>query len=216
MSRIRALCIDLDGTLANSLSVMREAYGLFMTSQGKIATDSEFEEFNGVPMPKILSELRSRHSLADDEATLWKKYIKLLDQRHVTAPPHAGARELLEKARLCGIKAAVVTSSAMRQAERWLAYQGLEGLISRVIAGDTVAHGKPNPEPYIKALELLDCNADHAMAIEDSALGLQSAIGAGIKTFHFDPGRTGGKLTLMPNLAGTIHSLSEAIAKFTC
>ena len=46
---------------------------------------------------------------------------------------------------------------------------------------DSVTNLKPNPEIYLKVLEVYGINADEAMALEDSIEGVKAAIGAGIE-----------------------------------
>ena len=48
-----------------------------------------------------------------------------------------------------------------------------------VVTGDRVKHGKPHPEAYLKAAELLGVDASDCLAIEDSGTGATSANAAG-------------------------------------
>ena len=46
-----------------------------------------------------------------------------------------------------------------------------EGSFDVVVCGDEVSHGKPHPEPYLRAAELLGCAPGETLAIEDSQTG---------------------------------------------
>jgi haloacid dehalogenase superfamily, subfamily IA, variant 3 with third motif having DD or ED len=48
-----------------------------------------------------------------------------------------------------------------------------------VVAGDEVVHGKPHPEPYLRAAELLGVEIKDCIAFEDSHTGMASAEAAG-------------------------------------
>ena len=48
-----------------------------------------------------------------------------------------------------------------------------------------VVNHKPHPEPYLKALEMLDVNASSAIVFEDSPVGILSAKNAGIDVIAF-------------------------------
>jgi beta-phosphoglucomutase-like phosphatase (HAD superfamily) len=50
-----------------------------------------------------------------------------------------------------------------------------------IVAGDDVRQGKPHPEPYLRAAELLGVKAEDCVAFEDSLTGLRSAEAAGTK-----------------------------------
>ena len=50
-----------------------------------------------------------------------------------------------------------------------------------IVAGDDIRHGKPHPEPYLKAAELLGVKPEDCVAFEDSLTGLRSAEAANTK-----------------------------------
>jgi len=50
-----------------------------------------------------------------------------------------------------------------------------------VVTGDSVTHGKPHPEPYLRAAEMLGVPVTQCVAIEDSRTGLASAEAAGAR-----------------------------------
>ena len=50
-----------------------------------------------------------------------------------------------------------------------------------MLTGEDYTHVKPDPEPYLKAIEKSGCSPDACLAIEDSQRGLASAKAAGIK-----------------------------------
>jgi HAD superfamily hydrolase (TIGR01509 family) len=107
---------------------------------------------------------------------------ELLDDvvRRVTAavPWRPGAVELLTDLSSGGVPMALVTMSYQRFVEPILA--GLpSGVFDVVVTGDKVAHGKPHPEPYLTAADLLGVPPEQCLAIEDSEPGTTSAAAAG-------------------------------------
>ena len=54
--------------------------------------------------------------------------------------------------------------------------------VNRRITSRNVQHGKPNPEPYIKALELSGLSPERAIVVENAPLGIASGTSAGIFT----------------------------------
>jgi beta-phosphoglucomutase-like phosphatase (HAD superfamily) len=68
-----------------------------------------------------------------------------------------------------------------------------------VVAGDEVVHGKPHPEPYLKAAELLGVDIKDCIAFEDSHTGMASAEASGAHTIGIPnlislPKRPGNKI----------------------
>jgi len=51
-----------------------------------------------------------------------------------------------------------------------------------IVSGDEVTEPKPHPEPYLRAAELLGVDPMDAVAIEDSLVGLSSAVASGAAT----------------------------------
>jgi len=57
---------------------------------------------------------------------------------------------------------------------------GLEELAAVIVSADDVAAGKPDPEGYVLALELLEVPGDAVVAFEDSEAGVTAAKTAGL------------------------------------
>ena len=93
-------------------------------------------------------------------------------------PWRPGARELLDELHSLGIPCALVTMSWRRFAEAVLE-QLPRASFEVTVFGDEVAHGKPHPEPYLRAASLLNVEPSTCVAIEDSPTGVASAHAAG-------------------------------------
>ncbi len=93
-------------------------------------------------------------------------------------PWRPGARELLAALAADGVPCALVTMSYRRFVAPVLADLPA-GTFDVVITGDAVSHGKPHPEPYLKAARELRLDPADCLAIEDSNTGTRSAVAAG-------------------------------------
>ncbi len=182
-----AILIDLDGTLADSLSVMREAYQLFLDDFQVRGTDDEFASLNGPPLIEVVRRLKVGHGLPHDADSLTAKYFGIIDQLYSSVSPAHGARQLLSTAKLRGCRVSVVTSNSSDRTSTWLARVDLAQFVDFIISGEQVKYGKPDPEPYFLASRKLDCPVDRIIAIEDSVQGATSAIGAGLYTYLLSP-----------------------------
>lgn len=176
------LFIDLDGTLADSLPVMRTVYGRFLAHLDKPGSDAEFARLNGPPLAEIVADLARTHAIDRPVAALREIYWRLIEDAYREVLPRPGAADLLRTACAHGIPVGVVTSSASRLTRTWLRAVGLNDLVDVVVGGDEVERGKPDPEPYRRALERTGCAASASLAVEDSLTGARSAIAAGIPT----------------------------------
>ena len=89
-----------------------------------------------------------------------------------------GAQEALETVRASGVPTALVTNSLRQIAD--LALDGIgRAFFDVTVCGDEVAAGKPAPDPYLRAAELLGVPIGDCVAVEDSPNGALSAERAG-------------------------------------
>jgi HAD superfamily hydrolase (TIGR01509 family) len=111
---------------------------------------------------------------------------RVISKVRTSVPWRPGARELLDELHEAGVRCALVTMS-----EGPLAREVVAALpkpyFEFLVTGDTVANGKPHPEPYLKAVTLLqqedpDLTIHHCVALEDSAPGVAAATASGVVT----------------------------------
>jgi beta-phosphoglucomutase-like phosphatase (HAD superfamily) len=76
----------------------------------------------------------------------------------------------------------VASNSPGSWCEDHLARLGLRHLIGPVVTVDRVAQPKPHAEPYLLACELMGADPAASVAVEDSEVGVASAVAAGLFT----------------------------------
>ena len=183
----RGLLLDLDGTLADTLPMLRRVYMRFLSDLGRQGDDAGFEEINGPPLHQVVAILKERHGIETAVEQLVPHYLDLVRASYLDALPSAGANELLSAATQSGWSCAVVTSNSEPLTRQWLARYDLACFIVDVIGKESVRVGKPHPEPYLLALARLQCKSEDAIAVEDSAAGVSAATAALIPTFAYVP-----------------------------
>ena len=88
---------------------------------------------------------------------------------------------------------AIVTSAEPEPFARTHAGTGLLPYFDVVLTRDCYRNSKPDPEPYLCALERLGLTAAQCLVIEDSRRGLQAARAAGIACWVIPSGLTAGE-----------------------
>lgn len=95
-------------------------------------------------------------------------------------PVKRGLKELVAYLKEMGIKTAVASSSSIDLINEYLRISGMQNEFDFVIGGDSVVHGKPNPELFLKVLEHFNFSNDEALVLEDSTNGIMASHNAGI------------------------------------
>jgi HAD superfamily hydrolase (TIGR01509 family) len=131
-----------------------------------------------VPMLIGFGGAAARNAAPDQVAAgLLARMVELFSTALPLAP---GATELLGELADAGIRQALVSSSY-----RVLVDAVLAGLpdhpFALSVAGDEVARGKPDPEPYETAMTRLGITPARCIVLEDSAAGARSAAAAGAR-----------------------------------
>jgi HAD superfamily hydrolase (TIGR01509 family) len=147
---------------------------------GKVWTKEHGHELIGKSLYDSSAILKDRLDIKDLDAQqiIDRLTDSVIDKLQHSLPWRPGAFELLMELRQAGVKTALVTMSMRRMAlavVEAIPFQAFDV----VVAGDDVTHGKPHPEPYFKAAELLGVEPGECIAIEDSVTGLRSAEAAG-------------------------------------
>jgi HAD superfamily hydrolase (TIGR01509 family) len=91
-----------------------------------------------------------------------------------------GVEQYILDAKQRGIKLGVASSSPCQWVTRHLTRLGLLDCFDSICAADDVKRVKPDPELYLTVLCRLGIQADEAIALEDSPLGIQAAKSAGL------------------------------------
>jgi HAD superfamily hydrolase (TIGR01509 family) len=201
------LFVDFDGTFADSLGVLRKAYAAFLEEFGRAATQAEFDSLNGPPLGIVVQRLRDTHGLPGSAEDLYGRYVELLAEQYDAVAAHAGAAELLLSSRAANRPVAIVTSGSETLVRRWLERRGFTDGVAEVVGMERGGRGKPHPDPYLRAMQVLGCDASPSFAVEDSRQGATAACAAGLRTLV-----VGGPLAERggwPPIAASMPSLLE-------
>ena len=82
-----------------------------------------------------------------------------------------------------------------------------------IISGDDVKYGKPNPEPYLKAIEDLYLDSRLCIAIENATLGIQSAKAAKLYCIAIPSTLSKKELNLAEKIVGKLKNLEIILLK---
>jgi beta-phosphoglucomutase len=189
---LRAVVFDFDGVIANSEPAHFRAYRDVLAQDGVTLTEPEYyARYLGY------DDVGAFNAVASDRGVRW-------DERHVAdlVGRKAARMEELERdqsvlfpgagaavRRLADAWPLAIASGALRaEIVRVLERENLARFFPVVVAAEDARAGKPAPDPYVRAVELLSNAANtpldpgDCVAVEDSHWGLESARAAGLRT----------------------------------
>ena len=174
-----ALLFDLDGTLVDSDAEHLVAFQRVFAPHGISLDRSEYAaNIMGASNDIIASRYLSHLSLVEQAATLEAKEAAYRDSLG-DLEPILGALALLDFADRRGLKRAVVTNAPRANAEKVLAALGIGERLPIVVIGGELVRAKPDPLPYLTALERTGASAAHSIAFEELVVGGSRGCGRG-------------------------------------
>lgn len=176
-----AVLWDMDGTLIDSEPYWMKSEGAFARANNSSWTEQDGLSLVGMSLydsSKIIKEKVG--SDLEPEQIIEKLTDEVTAQLRNEILWRPGAKDLLILLRKNKVKTALVTMSMHRMAKEVVDAIGFDAF-DVIVAGDDVVHGKPHPEPYLKAAELLGVRPEECVAFEDSISGIRSAEAAGTK-----------------------------------
>jgi beta-phosphoglucomutase len=185
---IKVILMDLDGVLVDACEWHYQSLNkaLIYAGFGPIDYDDHLDRFNGLPTNNKLDILISDGKMDKNS----KKRVSELKQNFTIGTIIDGAKpnyyniEMLKTLRHLGYKIGCVTNSIRETACLMLSRTGQLDYMDTVISNQDVKNPKPNPEPYVKALEIFNLKHNQALAVEDSPKGIKSAIDAYLKVLE--------------------------------
>lgn len=210
-----AVLWDMDGTLVDTEPYWIECEHRLVAQHGDRWTDTDAHSLVGFDLLDSAEVLRSRGGVRLPPVAiveyLLDGVIEMVGER---LPWRPGAAELLDGCRALGVPCALVTMSWKRLADRVVSAAPAGSFVATV-TGDEVAKGKPDPEPYLRAAELLGQDPVRCVAIEDSPTGTASALAAGCATLgvpHVVALAAAPGLTIVDSLVGvTVADLARLV-----
>ena len=179
----RALLFDIDGTLADTDALHREAFNRVFGPRGHVVDDARFKtELQGFSNASIGERFLPDETLQARAAVMDEKEAIFRDLVAGQIAPLPGLMALLDRADDAGIPMVAVTNAPRLNAELLLSGLGITHRFKAVVIGDELPHGKPHPLPYREGLRLAGALPEASLAFEDSRSGVQSAVAAGIAT----------------------------------
>jgi beta-phosphoglucomutase len=169
---------DFNGTLSDDEPIIcRIVMGLFAEQGRPLSAQQYYDELAGHSDEEIVRRWlgRDRPDVIEERIARYRALVA--DGSTVSQAAREAVRYAAER-----VPVAVVTGAARAEVEPVLAAAGLADVLSTIVAADDVVNGKPHPDGYLRALELLDGGipASEVAVLEDTEAGVAAAKAAGM------------------------------------
>jgi HAD superfamily hydrolase (TIGR01549 family) len=177
---IKTFLFDLDGTLIDTPKIILETFeDIFNAYFPEVKlSKKEYEDFLGHTLFKTIGQYEKDENRKKMIIEAYHELSNLRIDQQLDVYPKA--KETLIYLRNKGMKIGVVTSKLRTKATMHLKQAGLLDYIDGIIGYEDVIHHKPDKEPIMKALTLLNAKKEETIYIGDHENDIRSAKNAGI------------------------------------
>ncbi len=182
---MKGIMFDMDGVLIDSMPYHAEAFQIAFKEDTNHEIDkNEIFLLEGMPCSELVKEIlkRGKNDKQCDDNLVQKinKRKGQVFKEIQKAKAFEGVKELIDSLNCDNCVKAVVSGASKQEVESLLEKNGLSNF-NVIITGDDLRDGKPDPEPFQTALDRLNLKPSEAIIVENSPLGVESAIRAGIQ-----------------------------------
>ncbi|OHS98543.1 Pseudouridine-5'-monophosphatase [Tritrichomonas foetus] len=177
--RIKAVIFDNDGTLVDSEEAYSKAHHI---STGQPLTWDLKVRLMGKTLLEACQITVDECHLDETAEHYGERFEKVLDGLMPNLNLMPGVMEMLKILKSKGVRMCIATASTERSFKKKVAgHPEMIEMMDHCFTGDQVAHGKPAPDLFLKALhEWNGIKPEEALVFEDSPLGIKAANNAGI------------------------------------
>lgn len=179
---VQAFVFDLDGLMVNSEELSLIAWRRVLAPFGKNLEEQDYftligqdsrasadQVIRGSGIPLSWDQLAQAH---------WKELKSIINR---DLEPRPGLIDLVTAIGQSGYPLAIASNSPSDYVGLAVKAIGLGASFGCLVGRDQVAQGKPAPDVYLAAAACLSVLPTHCVALEDSPIGLQAALAAGMR-----------------------------------
>lgn len=214
LAHIKAVLFDLDGVLIDSMPHHVRAWQTVLSEFGIFVPEERLRRHEGEKAKVTIGRIAGEHGLNFNDQELEELVEKKRKIYRQTAPRGMTptARRAVDSLRERGYETAIVTGSVRPNLE-WALSQEERDLFNAIITSEVYSNGKPHPEPYLKAANILTLEAKDCLVIENAPLGIQSAKAAGMTCIALTTTLPAEELSEADQIIPDLRSLADLMPR---
>lgn len=187
---VRALLIDVDGTLVDSNDQHAQAWYEAFQVLGYTTNYDVVRGLIGMGGDKLIPRCIGQREDSEAGKKLAELRTELFLTKHLAhVKPLPKARKLIERLMDEGLKLVIASSAAKAELEPLLEIADVQTLVRNQVSADDVGASKPSPDVIHRALEKIDTPPRQVRLLGDTPYDVEAAALADVRTIAF---RSGG------------------------
>ena len=174
----------MDGVVVDGMPYHIQSWKEALSTIDMSVSDLEIYLMEGMTGRETMEIFVSKNnrSLSDETAEKVIKLKRKIFNDIFTVTLMKGIKDFLFELKDRQYNLALVTGTRLEVVKKVLQV-GLDGIFKVIVTGESVNNGKPDPEPYEKAVEELGARKEDCIVIENAPAGITSAKSAGLTCF---------------------------------
>ncbi|MFJ8186025.1 HAD family hydrolase [Streptomyces sp. NPDC096105] len=208
--RYDLVIFDNDGVLVDSEPISNRHLAAYLTELGHPTTyEDSIRDYMGSAMHRVhdLIEERTGQRLPADFDDVFHARVFAAFERELKPVP--GVADVLEELEADGVPYCVASSGSHERIRVGHRAAGLDRWFDdgRIFSSQDVGRGKPAPDLFLYAAERMGTAPERCVVVEDSPLGVQAAVAAGMDVYGFTGTTPAEKLSGATRLFGDMGEL---------
>jgi phosphoglycolate phosphatase len=215
--KVKAVMIDLDGTLVHTAPEIAQAANHMLSAIGKPRiADEQIQSFIGEGALILIKRCLTHTCATEPDADLLAKaqplffeaYSKVVTQ----SQPYPEVIEALQTIKAAGLKLACITNKPATFTLPLLEHSQLLPYFDLVVSGDTLQRKKPDPDQILHICEHFGIAVNESVLIGDSQTDVEAARNAGCYVFTVPYGYNQGYSMEIGAVDALIDHIGDAVA----
>ncbi len=182
LAGISAILFDMDGVIVDSMPHHARAWRTVLGKHGLTLQDEDIFRREGMTGSSSVIDIFREKGInppdSDELANLQNSKDKIFEEAQISLYP--GIRDIITRLSSSGCKLGLVTGSFRRSVYHSIPPDIL-ALFDVTVTADDVTRGKPDPEPYIRAMQKCGCLPVNTLVVENAPMGIAAAKSAGAR-----------------------------------
>ncbi|MEU6418036.1 HAD family hydrolase [Streptomyces spiralis] len=212
--RYDLVIFDNDGVLVDSEPISNRLLAAYLTELGHPTSyEDSIRDYMGSAMHRVhdLVLERTGRRLPNDFDDVFHARVFAAFERELK--PVAGVTGVLEKLTADGVPYCVASSGSHERIRVGHRTTGLDRWFEeeRVFSSQDVGRGKPAPDLFLYAAGRMGVEPERCLVVEDSPLGVEAAVAAGMDVFGFTGMTPATRLAAATQLFSTMGELADLL-----